>query len=131
MTNPTPEQLLLADDDTSLARHASYIKLGIAVIMQSIQDATAQLPPTVMRPALNTTSGHTTRNDRRNEALQAQEDARAFLTTENKDLQFWCWLAGFHINALLYYARKADHENRWRQLGIALRAASLHKRKAA
>lgn len=120
----TPEQLALANEGHDLARQRQYIKLGLAVLMQAVEDATMTVPE-------HHAAAHGTTDQKAhwNEKRAARDEARAFLTVENSMLSFWCWVAGIQVGALLHYAKRAH--GRWEEMGEFLRAHRLHYRKAS
>lgn len=122
----TPEQLALAAEGDDLAREKGYIKLGIAVLLQAIQDATIDIPETTDPIYINAPGDV---RSRWNVQRAARDEAQVFLTTENSDLAFWSWIAGIHASAVVHYAKRA--KGRWEELGEALRASRLHMRKAS
>lgn len=121
--NKTPEQLALEEEGDSFARHQPYIKLGLAVLMKAVEDATRDVPPVGTIP---------TQEDQVatwNAQRAAREEARAFLTVENTSLSFWCWVAGIQMPTLLHYAKGAAGQ--WEQMGKLLRRQRLHYRRAS
>lgn len=118
----TPEELAIANDGDEMARNKQYVKLGIAVVIQAIQDATLDVPPV-------DTPGTWDQKRNWNRQRADRDEAKAFLMTENSDLAFWCWIAGIHASAVVHYAKRA--KGRWTELGDALRASRLHMRKAS
>jgi hypothetical protein len=125
----TPEQLALnANDD--LARNRQFVRLGVAVLLQALDDATLPVPDE--SPAI-TSDRRGADHDKRHKvnAKRAERDsARAFLTTESPMLSFWCWVSGLHTTTLLRYARRAAADNRWTELGRGLRSSFLLRNSA-
>jgi hypothetical protein len=122
----TPEDLAIESAGDELARHKQYVRLGIGVLRQAFQDATENVPEAGdCRWQFATLKQRTKWNRLRQERNQA----RAFLTTENPDLAFWCDYAGLHMGVVLDYAKRA--KGRWEELGEAMRASKLHWGKAS
>lgn len=122
----TPEDLAIQNAGDELARHKQYVRLGIAVLRQAFQDATEHIPESgdarwlVVGIKMRERYGLMRRN---------RTAARAFLTTANPDLAFWCDYAGLHVNVVLDYAKRA--KGRWEELGDAMRQQKLHWGKAS